>query len=242
MGARSVIIQRSLKEQVYGHLRAQMQKGKLAAGSVIDMDKTCRRLGVSKTPLREALLQLEMEGFVTILPRRGVVVKGLSGRDIRDYYEVIGALEAAALDSAYASLSAPVLKSMEALIAGMSRSINRDDFNGYYEKNLKFHDAYLNRSGNETLARVVRNLKKRLYDFPRPERFVKEWEVASIGEHRQLVRLLRAGRRREALRLVRDVHWSYDVQAPYIRRYYPQPGTGKPDEGREKPSRRRHRS
>jgi DNA-binding GntR family transcriptional regulator len=59
---------KSLKEQVYEYLREQMRIGAILPGSVIDMEETSKKLGVSKTPLRDALLQLEMEGFVSILP------------------------------------------------------------------------------------------------------------------------------------------------------------------------------
>ncbi len=76
---------KSLKEQVYEHLREQMRTGGLRPGAAIDMEETSKRLGVSKTPLRDALLQLEMEGFVTILPRRKIVVNVLTLQNIRDY-------------------------------------------------------------------------------------------------------------------------------------------------------------
>ena len=64
------------------------------------------------------------------------------------------------------------------------------------------------------------NLKKRLYDFPRRQGFVKEWEQASIGEHAELVSLLRKKLRTEAAAHIRDVHWSFEVQAKFIDRYY----------------------
>ena len=73
---------KSLKEQVYEYLRDQMRHGGILPGSAIDMEETSRKLGVSKTPLRDALLQLETEDFVTILPRRMVVVKALTEKDI----------------------------------------------------------------------------------------------------------------------------------------------------------------
>src|SRR4030067_923094 len=88
---------KSLKEQVYDYLREKLRSGEILPGSAINLDETSRKLGVSRTPLRDALLQLESEGFVTIYPRRGVVVNVLSLRDIRNYYQIIGALESTAL-------------------------------------------------------------------------------------------------------------------------------------------------
>jgi len=220
-GKKPLLDIRSLKTQVYEYLREEMHQGRLLPGSVINMDETSRMLGVSKTPLRDALLQLEMENFVTILPRRSVVVKPLGTADIKSCYEIIGALEATAVLLARGGLTEASLKTMEKLSEGMRKALAEDDFDLYYERNLKFHDTYLNACGNEFLVRIVRNLKKRLYDFPRPEAWVKEWEEASCGEHETLLGFLRQGRFDEAARYIRDVHWSYRVQERYILRYYP---------------------
>jgi DNA-binding FadR family transcriptional regulator len=65
-------------------------------------------------------------------------------------------------------------------------------------------------------------LKKRLYDFPRRQGFVKEWEESSIEEHARLVKFLRQGDKEGAAKFIRDIHWSYEVQEPYIAKYYQQ--------------------
>jgi len=211
---------KSLKEQVYEFLREQLRKGELRPGSVVDMEKTSKRLGVSKTPLRDALLQLEQEGFVSILPRRKIVVNALSLEDIRNYYEIIGALESAAILAAIDNFKAADLKALETLNAEMAEALEKDDFDLYYEKNVNFHNTYLGLCGNANLLRIVNAMKKRLYDFPRQAGFVKEWEEASIGEHAELLRLFRQRNKKEAAAFVRDVHWSFKVQEKFIARYY----------------------
>jgi len=65
---------KSLREQVYDYLRIQMNEGRIRAGSFLNLNDISRELGMSRTPLRDALFQLESEGFITIFPRRGVVV------------------------------------------------------------------------------------------------------------------------------------------------------------------------
>ena len=211
---------KSLKEQVYEYLREQMRNGHLLPGSVIDMEETSKKLGVSKTPLRDALLQLEMEGFVNILPRRKVIVNVLSLQDIKNMYEIIGALESEALLSAFDRLQDSDIRHLEKLNREMKEAIDKDDFDLYYEKNLRFHDVFLGRSGNDSLVKIVNTLKKRLYDFPRQQGFVKEWEQASIGEHGRLVELIRRKARAEAVAFIRDVHWSFQVQEQFISKYY----------------------
>jgi DNA-binding GntR family transcriptional regulator len=221
MDRKPILNVKSLKEQVYEYLREKMRKGEILPGSAIDMEETSKKLGVSKTPLRDALLQLEMENFVTILPRRMVVVNALTEKDVRNYYEIIGALESMALLKAFDKLGPATIDAMQALNDGMRRAIAANDFDAYYEKNLAFHNAFLNLCGNDSLVKTVNNLKKRLYDFPRAKGFVKEWEESSIVEHQALIDLLRQGRGRDAANHVRDVHWSFEVQEAFVRKYYP---------------------
>jgi DNA-binding GntR family transcriptional regulator len=220
LGKNSPLNLKSLKEQVYEYLREQLHKGKMLPGSVINMDETSKKLGVSKTPLRDALLQLETEGFVSILPRRGVMVKVLTLKDIKEYYEVIGALESTALAICCDKINELAIQNMKKLIEDMKKAIGQDNFDLYYEKNLKFHDIYLNLCENESLIKIVNNLKKRLYDFPRQKAFVREWEESSILEHEELVNLIKQGKFHEAAHFIRDVHWSYRVQEKYISQYY----------------------
>lgn len=221
MDGKPILNIKSLKEQVYEYLREQMRRGEIMPGSAIDMEETSKKLGVSKTPLRDALLQLEMEEFVTILPRRMVVVNSLTKRDIRNYYEIIGSLESMAMLKAFDCLKVSDIEAMQKLNVGMKDAIAANDFDLYYERNLAFHNTFLNLCGNDSLVKLVNNLKKRLYDFPRPQGFVKEWEESSILEHQALIDLLRKGRGQDAANHVRDVHWSFKVQERFVRKYYP---------------------
>ena len=220
MDRKPILNIKSLKEQVYEYLREQMRTGKILPGSIIDMEETSSKLGVSKTPLRDALLQLEMENFVSILPRRKVVVNVLTETDIRDSYEIIGALESMAILEEFDRISRREIDVMQLLNDAMKRAIEAGDFDLYYEKNLAFHNTFLELSRNEQLIKIVATLKKRLYDFPRSKGFVEEWEQASIAEHQALIDLIRGGHRQEAANHIRDVHWSFKVQEEYIHRYY----------------------
>jgi DNA-binding GntR family transcriptional regulator len=211
---------KSLRQQVYEFLKGELNRGALAPGSLLDLNGLAARLGTSRTPLREALLQLDAEGFVTILPRRGVRVNRLTLAEIRHIYEIVGALEGAALLSVAPALTGADLAAMAELCRQMREALASDDFPSYYERNLAFHEVFLGRCDNSRLVEWARLLKERLYDFPRLTGFVKAWEEASVGEHEEIVRRLSAGDARAAADHLRDVHWSYAVQEPYIHRYY----------------------
>lgn len=197
-----------------------MKIGKLQPGAAIDMKATSEKLGVSKTPLRDALIQLEMEGFVRIMPRRGVVVSVLTIQDIKDIYQIVGALESTAILSAADRLLEPEIKKMEKLNQRMRTALARDDFDVYYEANLKFHDIFLGLAGNEMLRKAADILKKRLYDFPRRRGYVKEWEEASWEEHQHILGLISNRKFLEAANFMRDVHWSFTVQERFVNMYY----------------------
>ncbi len=214
------LVLKSLREQVYDHLRHLLSRGEIQPGAFINQDELASRLGVSRTPLRDALLQLEAEGFVSILSRRGVRVQPLTLEDIRHLYEVIGALEGAALLAAFPELGKTEVRALRHLNAEMKDAVLAGDFDRYYDRNLAFHDVFLDRCGNERLVRIVRTHKQRLYDWPRRQGLVKEWELASLEEHAAFVRLVAKGDARAAADHLRDVHWSFDVQERFIHRYY----------------------
>jgi len=220
MKKKNILNLASLKDQVYEYIRHQMKVGELMPGSSIDMNATSKKLGISKTPLRDALIRLEMEGFVNILPRRGVVVNTLTVQDIKEFYQILGALENTAILKASPFLSEKEIKRMKELNDQMDKAIKKDDFDTYYERNLKFHDIYLKLSGNKTLRKTADILKKRLYDFPRREGYIKEWEETSIKEHEEFIRLMESKKYQEAADFIRDIHWSFKVQEKYIRQYY----------------------
>jgi len=220
MTGHGILQLRSLREQVYEYLRDAINRGELNAGSFLDQKQLSEILGISKTPLRDALIQLETEGFVSILPRRGVVVNRLTLEDIRDLYEIIGALEGAAVMSVGERLEESHFTRMRTLNADMVQAVEAGDFDRYYTRNLSFHEVFLDLSQNRSLLRLVETAKHRLYDFPRRLKFLPEWELASTGEHAAFLEALESGDVRRGADYLRDVHWSFQVQRRFIDRYY----------------------
>jgi DNA-binding GntR family transcriptional regulator len=92
---------RPLREQLYAYLRNEMQTGRLLPGAFIKLNEISAKLGISKTPLRDAIIRLESNNFVTILPRRGVQVNELSVQDIKNILGIVGALESTVIESVF---------------------------------------------------------------------------------------------------------------------------------------------
>ncbi|HOW86361.1 MAG TPA: GntR family transcriptional regulator [Candidatus Aminicenantes bacterium] len=205
---------------VYDYLRDQIRSGELKPGGSINMDRTAKSLGISKTPLREALIKLETENFVKIIPWKGVIVNTVELKDFEQCYQVIGSLERSAMLAAGPRLKEFDIRRLEILDDEMSACLAAKDFDGYYEKNLEFHNIYLTRAQNEALVDVIEIMKKRLYEFSRPMEFIPEWEEISLAEHRKLVEFLGQGRFQDAADYLENTIWSYAVQRPFIVRYY----------------------
>lgn len=210
----------SLSAIVYEDLKRRLNSGRIRSGQFIDLSALGRELGMSRTPLRDAMIRLELEGFVIVYPRRGVMVRNLDLADIRDIYQILGALEASVVERMALRFRASDADRMDAFRETMAKSLAADDFDAYYSANLAFHDVYLDLSDNEDLVRDVHILKERLYDFPRRSEYVKEWELDSTAEHAGITARLRSGDFKGAAAYIRDVHWNFEVQERYIRTYY----------------------
>lgn len=216
---------RSLREQVYEYLRGEMQAGNLVPGSYIPLNEISEHLGISKTPLRDAIIQLECEGFMTILPRRGVLMNKLSLDEIKNMLEVVGALESQALLSVFDQIKPHHLESMEQLNEKMKSIMYLQKFKKfdqrYYQLNIAFHDVFLSLSNNTTLKRIILPIKQRLYDFPRPT-YIKKWEIINCDEHAQFIQYIKDGQPQKAARLWKDSHWSYTAHEKFIQAFYAQ--------------------
>ncbi len=220
MGSRGSILNLiSLREQVYQYFREEMQSGSLTPGSSINLNSISRKLGISKTPLRDALIQLEVEGFVSILPRRGVLVNKLTRRDIQNLYQIIGSLEAFVVTAVFEKFTKAHIDKMKQLNVEQISALSKKDFDTYYRLNLEFHDVFLSLSDNDTLKKIIRPLKQRLYDFPR-RGYLKEWEKQHLNEHEKLIEAIARGERERAADVVQNEHWSFDAHKKYLDRFY----------------------
>lgn len=210
----------SLREQIYDYLRGEMNSGGMQPGAFLDLNAMAENLGISRTPLRDAMLQLEVEGFVEILPRRGFRLKPLSLDEIRNIYQIVGALESAVLAGAESRLAGAHLSAMKAENEAMGHAIQADDFDAFFNHNLAFHNEYMRTSDNPRLIALLESLKQRLYDWPRRKAFMQTWEEGAIEEHAHLVKLLEDEKFGAAASYVRDVLWSFEAQRDFIRLYY----------------------
>ena len=196
-----------------------MDKGILLPGALINLNEMSERLQVSKTPLRDALLRLEAEGFVSIKPRSGIIINRLELEDIMYLYEVVAAIEAALIDSVFDKFDDSHISLMESLNVAMRTAIESGDYVAYDKPHWDFHCLFTELSRNVFARRIITPIRQRLWDFPR-RRYHQQWELMACDEHQQITEAIKNGNRNEALRVVKEFHWNFNYNEKYIRWVY----------------------
>jgi DNA-binding GntR family transcriptional regulator len=209
----------ALRDRVYRYLRDEMERGRLFPGASIKVNRVCEKLQISKTPLRDALLRLEAEGLVTIHPRSGISISSLKLDDIRFLFEAISAVECALLDSIFDKFQSLHYKTMKDLNSEMRSAITRGDYIAYSKPHWKFHNIFVELSGNTVARRIVTPIKYRLWGFPR-RRYHKDWELMACDEHEAIAKAIKDKNKAEAIRVIRELHWNFAYNEKYIRWVY----------------------
>jgi DNA-binding GntR family transcriptional regulator len=197
-----------LGSQVYSYLRELLRTERLKPGSAIQTGTLAQQIGISKTPLRDALIKLQTEGFLKILPQRGVVITSLDAQETTQLIQILGGLESKAMMLAFPHLTAAHVRRMTAINKQLFELIDSDlsAYRQYNELNIAFHDVFLDVCGNELMVKQIRTYKERLYHFPGRDLGLA-WRQRNADEHHSLIRLIREGRAQEAADFMRDVHW-----------------------------------
>lgn len=182
----------TLPTSVAERLRELIIEGEIAAGARLNERALCDRLGVSRTPLREAFRLLAAEGLVELTPNRGAQVVALSDDDIRESFEVMSALEALAGELACRRITPGEIAEIKALTFEMLACHARRDLPAYYRINRAIHDRINDAARNHLLARTYRMLNLRIQNLRFRSNFdAQKWNKAA-REHHEMVEALEA--------------------------------------------------
>ena len=168
--------------------------GELKPGMAVDEQALSKRFDTSRTPVREALLQLAAEGFVSNSARGGVTVPRLTIARLRELLELLAELEAAAAKYATRRMTRAQLEGLRAVFAQSEVVGLRDkDPEGYEQANARFHDAIYEAACNESLVQQIRGIRLRCASYTH-DRFEFPGRIEeSVEEHRQLLQAIESG-------------------------------------------------
>jgi DNA-binding GntR family transcriptional regulator len=199
-----------LRSQVYEYLRQHLLNGNFKPGMFISISQLVRNLGMSRTPLREALLQLQTEGFVTLFPQRGIKINELTYQEVENIYEIIGALDSRVLISVFDRITSREISRMRKTNEAMLSAGKEKQFYKYWELNTIFHRIYLDLSKNTQVLHYLGILRQRLFGFGEIE-WGNKLIILNYKEHLKIIELIERGIPKKAADYIRDVH----VHLPY---------------------------
>lgn len=154
-----------LRELVFESLREAIIKGRLRPGERLMEIQLAEELGVSRTPVREAIRKLELEGLVLMIPRKGAYVSQISMKDIADVFEIRRALEGLAARLAADRCTDEETEQLERLLVRIAESAERDDVSSAVSFDTDFHESLMRASHNDRLSQMVANLREQIQRF-----------------------------------------------------------------------------
>ena len=192
---------RSLRERIVARLRNAIITGDLPAKTHLMEPELARQLGVSRTPLREAIRQLEVEGFLTTIPRVGTFVSEVTARDVEDTYAIRAVLEGLAARQAAENPDPTKPAALRGILAELAQK--SDDYRIYHEAAGRFHDVIFALSRNQRLQTMYQSLTYQVTRFRSLSLAVGQRPKISVQEHRRIAAAILSGRADEAERLMR---------------------------------------
>lgn len=209
----------TLREQLADYLKDSIIKGHLKPGERIAEPELAERFGISRTPVREAFRQLESEGFLTVIPRRGATVSPITDRDVKEFYTIKALLEGYAARIACPKFTEKKIRKMESLNAQMSKFAKNDDVKNFLRSDNQLHDVFLDVCGNDKLFSLVHTVvqqfeRLRIAALSIPGRMKK-----SVSQHKDIIEAFKKKKASLVEKLVRaNIEQGADVLVDEIQK------------------------
>ena len=191
-----------LRDVVFNTLRQAILRGELKPGERLMEIQLANKLGVSRTPVREAIRKLELEGLVLMIPRKGAEVADISEKSLKDVLEVREALEELAARLACDKITKEGINRLKEAAQDFRSALKSNDITQMAEADVRFHDVICNATENQKLGQLLNNLREQMYRY-RIE-YLKDQQVYEklLSEHDEIIRHIEKGEKDEAARVV----------------------------------------
>ena len=180
-----------LRDVVFNTLRQAILKGELEPGERLMEIQLAERLGVSRTPIREAIRKLELEGLVLMIPRKGAEVAEISEKSLREVLEVRRSLEELAIELACQRITPEELTALEEAENRFARAVEDGEVMAIAESDENYHELIYQATANDRLVQILNNLREQMYRY-RLE-YIKDEDRRQIlvVEHEHILRAVR---------------------------------------------------
>lgn len=154
---------KSLSDQVYEYVFHLIKIGKIAVGDKIDEAELIKHLGISRTPIREALIQMTSDNLLDNVPRKGFFVKMIDEEEMQECFAVIAQLDSYAVELAMPNIEKDRMQRLSTAVDKMNLAISRADADMYYDWEQEFHTIYREVCGNKVLANLINELTRKAF-------------------------------------------------------------------------------
>ena len=193
-----------LRDVVFESLRKAIVEGSLKPGQRLMEVQLAEQLGVSRTPVREAIRKLELEGFVIMLPRKGAYVADMSVKDIIDVLEVRSALEGLAANLAAERMDEEEIKELKKISESLNEAMETGNLDEILKKDVEFHQCIFEAAGNKKLTQMINSLWEQVYRFRAGYMSDNNAMKGIKEEHALLIEAIVSGDRNRASKCAKD--------------------------------------
>ena len=177
-----------LRDVVFNTLRQAILRGELKPGERLMEIQLANKLGVSRTPIREAIRKLELEGLVLMIPRKGAEVAEITEKSLRDVLEVRRALEELSVQLACEKITKEEIRELERVAKEFQQVVKSSDITEIAEVDVRFHDIIYTATDNQKLIQLLNNLREQMYRY-RVEYMKRDGVFPQlIAEHEAIIR------------------------------------------------------
>ena len=187
-----------LRDVVFNTLREAILKGELKPGERLMELQLAAKLGVSRTPIREAIRMLEQEGLAVTIPRKGAEVAKMTEKDMEDVLQIREALDELAAKIACEQISEEQLEELVATMHEFEESTKTDNVKKIAEADVKFHDIIYQSTGNPKLVNMLNNLREQMYRYRVEYLKREEAHPQLIAEHAAIIEYISKGEKKAA--------------------------------------------
>ena len=193
----------TLREKILETIRDAIIAGSLKPGEKVAEPELAERFGISRTPIREAFRQLESEGYLTVIPRKGAVVVSFSEKDVEEFYAIKSILEGYAARRACENLTPRELEKLQTINGKLLHLADDGDFKNFFKVHNDFHEQFIRAADNEKLYDLIMNLVGKFQRLRTASLSLPGRMHISVEEHEKIIAAFRQKDAELAEQLVR---------------------------------------
>jgi len=182
----------TLREKILENIRDAILKGELKPGERVSEPDIAERYGISRTPIREAFRQLESEGYLTVIPRKGAVVAKHTQKDIEEFYSIKSVLEGYAANLAAVKMTPKDVDKLEAINNRLAKLSKTRDVKTFFRVHNEFHEYFIRAAGNQRLLELIHQLLQKFEYLRVASLSIPGRMEISVQEHKKILEAFRS--------------------------------------------------